>query len=500
MVKIGILEVDGVLTLYEHFGHLPTDIVNSEGKLENGKKAHDELDGLIIPGGTIMESESLTPEVAEEINLINDNDGFILGMCAGFQILSKEVDVGRNSPVPIIREGLGLLDVTFKPLINTNKVNADVVDDTTLFTKGLKGSTVTGFHCHTYGQIESNDKNVIYSNIIRANYKHKPSRVLSGVTNKKGNILGTTVHGLLDNNQDVVNNILDYLDAKNQYDDIIKRNQKLHEKVFHEIAINTNNLYAPKKEHPAIPPMIMLMGTGSESGKTFLSSGIVGALRERGIHTYVIKVGPDIRDLSPSLYMNKEKLHDYASIKIGDIGWTPLDQVIENIKGKGYDLVLVEGVMSAATGLLNEKIPYSTAEIAYAGNIPVIMVSSVSKGGIETAAVDIEAHINLLNKMDIKTKGIILNRTYDEKIVSHVTDFLSSKSGIEKENIWSITKAKVENKGRVPEDYLQLENFTKAAKDVVNKDLNVMKFVELAEVPKFRNYLKFEEIVEIYKK
>lgn len=500
MVKIGILEVDGVLTLYEHFGHLPTDVVRADGKLENGKKAHEELDGLIIPGGTIMESESLTQELAEEINLINDNDGFILGMCAGFQILGKEVDVGRNSPVPIIREGLGLLDVTFEPLINTNKIDAEIVDDTTLFTKGLKDTTVTGFHCHTYGKIESNDKNVMYSNILRANYKHKPSRVLSGVTNKKGNILGTTVHGLLDNNPLIVENILDYLDATNQYEDIKQRNKKLHDELFHEIAVDHNNRYVPVKEHPEVPPMIMLMGTGSESGKTFLASGIVGALRERGIHTYVVKVGPDIRDLSPSLYMNKEKLHDYASIKIGNIGWTPLDEVIENVKGKGYDLVLVEGVMSAATGLLNEKVPYSTAEIAYAGNIPVIMVSSVSKGGIETAAIDIEAHIQLLKKMDIKTKGIILNRTYDENIVNHVSEFLSNKSGVERENIWSITKAKVENKGRVPEDYLQLENFTKAAKDVVNKDLDVMKFVELAEIPKFRQYLSFEEIVKLYKK
>lgn len=500
MVKIGILEVDGVLTLYEHFGHLPTNVVKADGRIENGKKAHEELDGLIIPGGTIMESESLTPEVAEEINLINDNDGFILGMCAGFQILAKQTDVGRNSPVPVIREGLGLLDVTFEPLINTNKVSAEVVDDTTLFTKGLKDTTVTGFHCHTYGKIESNDKNVMYSNIVRANYKHKPSRVLSGVSNSKGNILGTTIHGLLDNNQAIVDNILDYLDAANQYDQIIEQNKKLHERVFSEIAVNTNNFYTPKKEHPEVPPMIMLMGTGSESGKTFLASGIVGALRERGIHTYVVKVGPDIRDLSPSLYMNKEKLHDYASIKIGDIGWMPLDEIIENVKGKGYDLVLVEGVMSAATGLLNEKVPYSTAEIAYAGNIPVIMVSSVSKGGIETAAIDIEAHIRLLNKMDIKTRGIILNRTYDEQIVSHVRDFLSEKSGISKDNIWSITKAKVENKGRVPEDYLQLEKFTQAAKDVVNKDLDVMKFVELAQVPEFRDYLTFEEIVDIYKK
>lgn len=500
MTKIGILESLGSLTLYEHFGHLPTDLVKSDGTLENGKKAHEELDALIMPGGTQIESESLTPEAAEEIRLINDNDGLIFGMCAGFQLLGKQVNVGRNSPVPIIRKGLGLLDVSFEPLINTNRVEADIVDDSTVFTKGLKDSKVTGFHCHTYGKIESNDKNVIYSNIQRSNYKYKPERVLSGVANKKGNILGTTLHGLLDNNISVVNNILEYLDAVDEYDDIQKRNKVLHDKLFKEIGVETNNIAPLNQSHPDVPPMIMLMGTGSESGKTFLASGIVGALREKGIHTYVIKVGPDIRDLSPSLYVNREKLHEYASIKISNIGFTPLEEVIEQVKGKGYDLVLVEGVMSAVTGLLNKKTPYSTAEIAYAGKIPVIMVSSVSKGGIETSAIDIQAHIDLLNKMDIQTKGVILNRTYDPEIVNEVSEFISKKSDISKDNIWSISKAKVENKGRVPEDYLQLENFTKGAMDVVKKDLPVEKFLELAQIPQFRGYLSYEEISDLYKK
>lgn len=500
MKRIGLLDIKGSLTLYEHFGHLPTDIVKDDGTVDDGKKAHEALDGLIIPGGTLVESETITPEIEEEIRLLNENDAFIFGMCAGFQILGKYTDVGRNSPVPIIREGLGLLDVTFKPLINTNRIHADIVDDSTLFTKGLKDTKVDGFHCHTYGQIESNDKNVIYSNIERANYMHKPGRVLSGVSNDKGNILGTTVHGLLDNNPQVVNNILEYIDAVDEYDDIKARNKILHKKVFSQIAPGTDDIAPLKDEHPEVPPMIMLMGTGSESGKTFLASGIVAALRQRGIHTYVVKVGPDIRDLSPSLYVNREKLEDWASIKIGNIGWTPLDEVLEDVKGKGYDLVLVEGVMSAATGLLNEKIPYSTVEIAHAGNIPVIMVSSVSKGGIETAAIDIQAHIDLLNKMDVTCKAVILNRTYDESIVKHVSEYISKKSGLSTENIWSITKAKVENKGRVPEDYLQLETFTQASTSVINKDIDVMKIYELAEIPKFRGYLSFEEICDLYKK
>lgn len=498
--KIGILEVEGILTLYENFGHLPTDIVKANGKLENGAKAHEELAGLIIPGGTLLESETMTPELEEEIRLINDQDGFIFGMCAGFQILAKKTNVGRNSPVPIWREGMGLLDVTFEPKINTNRVNAEIVDDTTLFTKGLKGEFLKGFHCHTYGDIVSHDKNVIYSNIERSNYKFKPERVLSGVSNQKGNILGTTIHSMLDNNPKVVDNILKYIDATDEYEDIKRRNKILHNKVFKEIAVNTNNIAPLKDEHPENPPMIMLMATGSESGKTFLSSGIVGALREKGIHTYVIKVGPDIRDLSPSLYVNKEKLEDYASIQISTIGWTPIDQVIEQVKGKGYDLILIEGVMSAITGLLNEKTPYSASEIAYAAGIPVIMVSSVSKGGIETAALDIEAHINLLNKMGVKTSGIILNNTYDPKIVEIAEDFLTNKTGIPKEHIWSISKAKFQNKSQLPEDYLQLEKFTKAAIDVVKKDFDVEELYHLSEKPNFKGYLSYDEICDIYKK
>ncbi len=502
MIKIGLLEVKGSLPLYEHFGYLPTNIVKFDGTIENGKPAHEELDGLIIPGGTIMESETMTPEIEKEIKLINDNDGFILGMCAGFQILGNQTDVGRNSPVPIIRKGMGLLDVNFGPLINTNKVKADIVDDTTLFTKGLKGKQLTGFHCHTYGKIESvesNSKTVIYSNIERSNYQHKPDRVISGVSNKKGNILGTTIHDILDNNIGIVNNILEYIDATDQYDKIKEANTNLRNRVFSEIAVETNN-FCNFKEHPTNPPMIMLMGTGSESGKTFLTSGIVGALRQKGIHAYVIKVGPDIRDLSPALYVNKEKLQDYASIKIGDIGWMELSKVIESVKNKGYDLVIVEGVMSAITALLNEKTPYSAAEIAYAGKIPTVMVSSVSKGGIETAGIDIQAHIDLLKKMDIETRGVILNQTYDNKIADIVSTYISDHSGIDKKHIWSISKAKVENKGRVPEDYLQLENFTSSAINVIEKDFDVLEFMKLAQPAEFRDYLTFDKICEIYQK
>ncbi len=73
----------------------------------------------------------------------------------------------------------------------------------------------------------------------------------------------------------------------------------------------------------------MVTATGSGSGKTFIVTGIAGALKKRGFKVGIIKVGGDIRDSVPSLYLIKEPIKDYSSIKIGESGWTPLEQAVE---------------------------------------------------------------------------------------------------------------------------------------------------------------------------
>ena len=59
MKKIGFLYVKGTLPMFEDFGNLPTHIVRNNGMI-NGFKIHKELDGLIIPGGSIIESQSVS--------------------------------------------------------------------------------------------------------------------------------------------------------------------------------------------------------------------------------------------------------------------------------------------------------------------------------------------------------------------------------------------------------------------------------------------------------
>lgn len=273
-------------------------------------------------------------------------------------------------------------------------------------------------------------QNPFRSLVKRTNYKDNPRRILSGVRNDEGNVAGTMVHGLLDYNPEVIQNILKFIDATDE--DVLQienANNDLLKRIKSEIGVDSGisagcNLQGskdhPKTAGPAAkdlktPKTIMIMSTGSDSGKTFLTTGLVGVLRKRGYRVGVLKVGPDIRDIVPSLYLNKEKNGALLIHKYWGLGWKNIEDVLEDLKSKNYDLVLIEGVMSVFTGLLNEKVPFSGAEIAKSANIPVVLVSGCSKGGIETAAVDIVGHVDIMNKIGLKTTGTILNKVYDEK-------------------------------------------------------------------------------------
>ncbi len=74
-----------------------------------------------------------------------------------------------------------------------------------------------------------------------------------------------------------------------------------------------------------------------------------------------------------------------------------------------------------------KKTPFSAAEIALAGNIPTIMVTGCNKGGIETAALDLASHLEMMEKLGIKTVGAILNKVYHEKIAENASRYIKKK-------------------------------------------------------------------------
>jgi cobyric acid synthase len=542
-MKIGLTYIKGSLPGFEDFGNLPTNLVKSNGLVDgtNGVKASDELDGIIIPGGSILESNSISDNLAKEIKIMANDGKFVIGICSGFQALANQTDVGRKSPCPIIKKGLGLLDVNFSPLISNDRVEVKVVNDSFLTdNKNNKNNdnnndnnvfseTITGFHCHTYGNIRcENEIPIFYSSIKRMNYKDTEKSVLSGVRNDNGNVIGTLVHGILDENPSIVENIFDYIGADfNDIDKVFAMNGELKKTISSELAINTginiknikacnefrkiivsslNNKSGNDKSYDldsikhGIPPMLMIGATGSDSGKTFITTGIAGALTKRGLNVCVLKVGPDVRDTESALYLTKNKMEEYASIKIGHLGWVAIEDTLKRLRSSNYDFVIVEGVMSVFTGLLNEKIPYSGAEIAASSNIPMLLVSGVSKGGIESTAVDLVSHSKTLAKMGIKVNGIILNKVYDMNIFNEVAEYVATNSGedLSSKDILTIPKIKLDERSSTPEVEIKFEEFSKAALDTVEKHLDLEKIVKMADIPKFKGYLSFDKIKSFF--
>ncbi|ABO35950.1 cobyrinate a,c-diamide synthase [Methanococcus maripaludis C5] len=474
-MEIGLIDIKGTLPCFENFGNLPTKIIR-----ENNISEIKDLEMLIIPGGSIVESGSFTDDFKKQIL---DFDNYIVGICSGFQILSEKIDIGRKSPVPIVKEGLGLLNVEFSPLICTDLVKFNF-ENNNLF--GEKHQFGNGFHCHTYGNIEINNNSTekwTTSEIEKLNYKMVGKQnILSGVFKNK--VYGTMVHNLLDNNF-VVENFLKNMNIKEEeMEEIFKKNSILKEKLKNRSKISENfkNESNDKKG-------IILLATGSESGKTFLSTSICSKLKGK---TFFSKIGPDVRDIVPSLYLLREPMTKFSSIKISDRGWSEPSEFLEFVKNSEYNNYIIEGVMGAFTGALNKK-NYSGSEVSKILGFPVYIISSCSKTGIEGSFVECMAYYSLLKEMGINVAGIILNRVYNKEVfekVKKIADDLNiNVIGVNKLNV------NVDNKrGLIPEVEIDYEEFCNATMKL-DFEINIPK-IDIGNVNE--DHKSFEEYIKIW--
>ena len=237
----------------------------------------------------------------------------------------------------------------------------------------------------------------------------------------------------------------------------------------------------------------MIGSNGSDSGKTFILTGLAGAIRKRGYKVALLKVGPDVRDIIPGLYLTKGKMEDFASIKIGHLGWKDIESTIKILNNSDYDIVLIEGVMSVFTGLLNEKVPFSAAEIAMSSKIPMILATGVNKGGIESAAVDIVAHENMLNKLGVTVEAVLLNKVYNEDIFDTVKPYIIENTNVE--DVLKLPKLKsADMRGFIPEVEIRYELFTKYALDLIEENLDIDKIINMAREVEFEKIYSFDEI------
>ena len=492
MTKIALAYINGAVPGFEDFGCLPTDIVKENG-LVNGNKASDELDALIIPGGTLIESNDINMGLNTEIKKMARDGKPIIGICAGFQLLSNQIDIGRKSPVPIVKPGLGLIDVNFSPLITSDRVKAKVFKNSFLVKN--QDEDVNGFHTHTYGKVEGDAKPLFYSKVQRMNYGDTNEKgdynIFSGACNDDGNVIGTMIHGILDENPIIVENLLEQIDARDT-DEIYNRNMEVKKYLNSEVGINTG-IKVPQIQPNKKPKYLMIGSNGSDSGKTFILTGLAGALRKRGYKVALLKVGPDVRDIIPGLYLTKGKMEDFASVKIGHLGWADIESTIAKLNSSDYDIVLIEGVMSVFTGLLNEKVPFSAAEIAMSSNIPMILASGVNKGGIESAAIDLVSHANMLEKFGIDVEAILLNKVYNDDIFDQVIPYIKNNTSVE--NVLKLPKLKsADMRGFIPEVEIRYELFTSHAMDLIESNLDIDLIVSMAREVEFGKIYSFDEI------
>lgn len=501
--RIGLVYLPGSLSCFEGFGSLPTDVIREDG-IVNGKPASETLDMIIIPGGSLVESQSIKDNLVQEITKMADAGKFVLGICAGLQALAKATDIGRLSSTPIMRQGLGLLDAEFKPLICTDRVTATIVGES--FMTDDIGKEVTGFHCHTYGKmiLHKEAKPILASHVQRVNYHTEPQDVVSGITNKDGNVVGVLVHALLDENPSIIQSIMKSLDiSPEELQKIREANSRLSMEIKGEVGISTNvrsqkNMSRP----PKASSLLLITATGSGTGKTFIVTGIAGALKKKGFNAGVMKVGGDIRDIVPALYLIKEPIKNYSSIRIGDSGWKPLCEAVEEAS-KNYDLLLIEGAMSAFTGLLNDKVkrPSSTAEVALALDAPTIVVVGCEKEGIEGAVISALNYVHLLKNLGIKVNGVVLNKAR----VSYMTDEIKLFIKRAFENLGVkllgiVPRIKLEGRGMIPEIEIRYEEFGTKAIEAAERFLDLNALTGLAKpMPPGKTSVNYNAFLEKFK-
>ncbi len=499
--RVGLAYLPGALPCFEAFGNWPTDLVGENG-IVGGEPASEVLDMMIIPGGSLVESQTVKDGIAKEILKMAEADKFVLGICSGFQILSRGTDIGRLSPMPIFREGMGLLDVTFKPMICTDQVKAKVVGSS--FLTNEVGAEVAGFHCHTYGDITLYEKAkpILVSRVKRLNYFRNQKDIISGACNSEGNVVGVLTHALLDQNPVIIRGITKSLDISiAELEEIRKANAKLKQQMKQEIGISTGIRARSKTgRREKRPRTLLITALESGGGKTVIVTGLAGALKKRGWNVGVIKIGGDIRDIVPALYLTKEPMKDYSSIEVADTGWQSVPQAVNGAE-KDYDFVLVEGAMNAFTGLLFDKSrrPNSTAEVAAALGSPTVVVAGCDKEGIEGGIVSALNYVRFLKKLGIKTVGVILNKVYlnymsDETRVIVKQAF--ERAGAEVLGIVPVSD--LEGRGAIPEVEIKYEEFTAKAIELVEQWVNIDKVVKVA-APFAMTELNYEAFVAKFK-
>ena len=128
-------------------------------------------------------------------------------------------------------------------------------------------------------------------------------------------------------------------------------------------------------------PRLVIAGTQSGVGKTTITSGLLSALRHRGLNVQSYKVGPDYIDPGYHALASGRPCHNLDS-------WLmPQERLLSMFAAtsRGMDIAIVEGVMGLFDG--GRGGVASTASLARLLQAPVVLVVNARSAGESVAAV-----------------------------------------------------------------------------------------------------------------
>ena len=148
-------------------------------------------------------------------------------------------------------------------------------------------------------------------------------------------------------------------------------------------------------------PRLVIAATQSGAGKTTIVTGLLAALRQRGLSVQSFKAGPDYIDPGYHALASGQPAHNLDS-------WLTPKEILPEIlaaEAESADIAIIEGVMGLYDG--GRQGISSTAEIAKIIKAPVLLVIDAKSMGASAAAI---AQGFRDYDPSVKLAGVILNR------------------------------------------------------------------------------------------
>ncbi len=166
-------------------------------------------------------------------------------------------------------------------------------------------------------------------------------------------------------------------------------------------------------------PRIVVAAPASGHGKTTISTGLMAALRARGLTVSGHKVGPDYIDPGYHALATGRPGRNLDPFMVGEERIVPL--LLHG--ADGAEVAVIEGVMGLFDGRLGTSGESSTAEVAKLTSSPVVVVIDISHSSRTHAA-------TVLGMMAfdpaVQIAGVILNKARTTRHATEVADALST--------------------------------------------------------------------------